>query len=200
MEPPYTLGDLAARVDGDPGYVSRVLAALSDELLITRLPRGKVQHVEWEALVRQLASSYALLDANETTNWVASAGPEQFLHDLGTSKLKQWAITGSFAAARAVSVTAPEIAVVYADDPERVTDTLRLRQATTEFQAPTGRCSATSKRVAAGRSSSILPMSTNGQRSLPSHDGSNTHGAAARERPVAQSRPASVRPAISASL
>jgi len=52
----------------------------------------------------------------------------QFLEDLGATKLKQWAITGSFAAARVVSVTAPEIAVVYADDPERIADTLRLRQ------------------------------------------------------------------------
>lgn len=128
VAPPYTVGELAAAVDTDAGYVSRVLTSLSDELLITRPPRGKVQHVEWEALLRQLASSYALLDANETTNWVASAGPEQFLDDLSSSKLKQWAVTSSFAAAQAVSVAAPEIAVVYADDPERIADTLRLRQ------------------------------------------------------------------------
>lgn len=128
VRPPYTVSELAAAVDTDPGYVSRVLTALSDELLVTRPPRGKVQHVEWEALLRQLTASYRLLNANETTNWTASAGPEQFLDDLGASKLKQWAVTGSFAAARAVSVAAPEIAVVYSDDPERVADTLRLRQ------------------------------------------------------------------------
>jgi len=128
VSPPYSVSDLAAAVDTDAGYVSRVLTALSDELLITRPPRGKVQHVEWEDLLRELASSYALLDANETTNWVASAGPEQFLDDLGTSQLRQWAVSGSFAAARVVSVAAPEIAVVYADDPDRVADTLRLRQ------------------------------------------------------------------------
>jgi len=126
--PPYTVGELAAAVDTDPGYVSRVLTSLSDELLITRPPRGKVQHVEWQALLRQLASSYALLDANETTNWIASAGPEQFLEDISASKLKQWAVTGSFAAATRVSIAAPEIAIVYADDPERIADTLRLRQ------------------------------------------------------------------------
>lgn len=128
VRPPYTVSELATAVDTDPGYVSRVLTALSDELLITRPPRGKVHHVEWEALLRQLTTSYGLLDANETTNWVASAGPEQFIDDLGASTLKQWAVTGSFAAARIVSVAAPEMAVVYADDPERVADTLRLRQ------------------------------------------------------------------------
>jgi hypothetical protein len=128
VQPPYTVGELASAVDTDPGYVSRVLSALSDELLISRPPRGAVQIVQWEPLLRQMTTSYALLDANETTNWVASAGPEQFLGDLATSKLKRWAVTGSFAAATTVSVTAPEIAVVYANDPERVADTLRLRQ------------------------------------------------------------------------
>ncbi|MEE9414481.1 MAG: hypothetical protein V3V01_04290 [Acidimicrobiales bacterium] len=128
VQPPYTVSELAAAVDTDPGYVSRVLTALSDELLLTRPPRGKVQHVEWEALLRQLTSSYSLLGANETTNWIASAGPEQFLDDLGASKLKLLAVTGSFAAARVVSVAAPEVAIVYADDAERIADTLRLRQ------------------------------------------------------------------------
>jgi len=128
VRPPYTVSDLAAAVDTDPGYVSRVLTVLSDELLITKPPRGKVEHVKWEALLRQLTSSYALLDASETTNWIASAGPEQFLDDLSESKLTPWAATGSFAAAAAVSVAAPEIAIVYVNDPERVADTLRLRQ------------------------------------------------------------------------
>lgn len=126
--PPYTVGELAIADDTDAGYVSRVLTALSDELLITRPPRGKVQSVEWEPLLRQLTTSYALLKANQTTNWVASAGPEQFLNDLAASKLRRWAVTGSFAATEVVSVTAPEVAVVYTDDPEYLADTLRLRQ------------------------------------------------------------------------
>ncbi len=71
-------------------------------------------------MLRQMASSYSLLDANETTNWVASSGAEQFIADLSDTKAKAWAVTGSFAASRLVSVTAPEIAVVYADDPERI--------------------------------------------------------------------------------
>jgi MarR family len=128
VQPPYTVSELATAVGTDPGYVSRVLTALSEELLITRPPRGKVLNVEWKALLRQLSTSYALLDANETTNWVASAGPEQFLQDLATSRLQRWAVTGSFAAASVVSVAAPGIAAIYADDPELVADTLRLQQ------------------------------------------------------------------------
>ncbi len=79
-------------------------------------------------MLRQLASSYSLLDANETTNWVASSGAEQFIADLSDTKAKAWVLTGSFAASRLVSVTAPEVAVVFADDPERIATLTRLRQ------------------------------------------------------------------------
>jgi hypothetical protein len=128
VQPPYGVSDLATAIDGDPGYVSRLLAGLAEELLISRVPRGPVEHVEWEAMLRQLASSYSLLDANETTNWVASSGAEQFIADLSDTKAKAWMLTGSFAASRLVSVTAPEVAVVYADDPERIATLTRLRQ------------------------------------------------------------------------
>jgi len=128
VQPPYGVSDLANAIDSDPGYVSRLLAALAGELLISRVPRGPVEHVEWEAMLRQIASSYSLLDANETTNWVASSGAEQFIADLASSKAKAWAVTGSFAAAQLVSVAAPEIVVVYTDDPERIATLTRIRQ------------------------------------------------------------------------
>ena len=127
VQPPYGVSDLAQAIDSDASYVSRLLAALAEELLISRVTRGPVEHVEWEATLRQLASSYSLLDSNETTNWIASAGPEQFLRDLGASDARDWVITGSFATSELVSVAAPEVAVVYADDPERVATLTRLR-------------------------------------------------------------------------
>ncbi|MBI4884039.1 MAG: hypothetical protein HY826_08295 [Actinobacteria bacterium] len=125
--PPYGVTELSTARDIDPGYVSRLLGALSDELLIDRPARGRVQTVQWEPLLRQIATSYSLLGSNETANWVAPGGAEQFLRDLSLSKLKRWAVTGSFAASRLVSVTAPEIAVVFTEDPERIADTMRLR-------------------------------------------------------------------------
>jgi hypothetical protein len=127
VQPPYGVADLARTVDADPGYTSKLLSALGDELLISRVPRGPVEHVEWESLLRQLATSYSLLDSNETTNWIASAGPDQFLRDLAAIKSRDWAVTGSFAASELVSVAAPEIAIVYADDPERLATLTRLR-------------------------------------------------------------------------
>ncbi len=57
---------------------------------------------------------------------MASAGPEQLLDDIGTAKAGRWAVTGSFVASSLVPVAAPEIAIVYADDPERFAKVGRL--------------------------------------------------------------------------
>ncbi len=125
--PPYGVGDLAEVLDMDAGYVSRLLAGLREELLIEREPRQPVEAVDWEAMLRQITRTYRLLDDNETTAWTALGGPEQCIRDLASSKLKRWAVTGSFASSQLVTVTAPETVVVYTDDPERLADTVRLR-------------------------------------------------------------------------
>lgn len=128
VRPPYGVSDLSTALDTDPGYISRLLSVLSEELLITRRPRGPIRAVEWESVLRQMAITYSLLDANDTTNWIASAGPEQFLADLCVTDEEEWALTGSFAAADLVSVTAPTVAVVYCEDPESLAEATRLRQ------------------------------------------------------------------------
>lgn len=125
--PPYGLGELSEALGIDAGYLSRLLAGLADELLIERQPRQPVERVDWEAMLRQIARTYSVLDSNETTSWIAPAGPEQFLRDLTSSKLRRWAVTGSFASSQLVSVAVPAVAVVYTDDPERLADAVRLR-------------------------------------------------------------------------
>ena len=128
VETPYGVTDLSRLLGMDPGYVSRLLTTLSEELLITRKPRGPVESVAWEALLRQIALDYSLYKSNETSSWRAGAGPEQFLRDLAAGDKTGWAITGSFAADRLVSVAPPTVAVVYTDDPEGLADIARLRQ------------------------------------------------------------------------
>ena len=56
------------------------------------------RRVDWEAMIRQIANTYRLSDDNETANWVAAAGPVQFLREMSSSKARRWAVTGSFAA------------------------------------------------------------------------------------------------------
>jgi len=126
VDPPYGVRDLAAGTGLDAGYVSRVLGVLEDEALINREPRGPVDSVEWEPLLRKVTQSYSLLDANASTSWVAAGGPDGFLDDIADVKRGRWAVTGSFGAAGLAPVAAPAIAVVYASDPERLARVGRL--------------------------------------------------------------------------
>ena len=130
VTPPYTAGDLSADLGLDDGYVSRSGPVLVDERLVERLPRGPVTAVSWEPLLRRLADSYSMLDANQTTTWIATAGPAQLLRDLADKRVGRWAVTASFVASAIAPVAAPEIAVIYTEDPERVAKTARLLPAT----------------------------------------------------------------------
>jgi hypothetical protein len=130
VPPPLGVRELAEAVDVDAGYVSRVIRVLEDELAVTRTPRGPVTGVEWEGVLRRAASSYSLFDANVSTTWVASSGPERLLDDLTGKRAGPWAVTGSFAAARVAPVAAPEQAVIFTDDPERLAGAGRLLPAT----------------------------------------------------------------------
>ncbi|HEV2068608.1 MAG TPA: helix-turn-helix domain-containing protein [Acidimicrobiales bacterium] len=126
VPPPLGVRELAEAVDVDAGYVSRVLSVLEQELLVTRAPRGPVTEVEWQGVLRRVASTYSFVDSNKTSTWVASAGPERLLADLAGKRAGKWAITGSFAASRLAPVAAPEVAVIYAEDPDRLARTGRL--------------------------------------------------------------------------
>jgi hypothetical protein len=126
VRPPYTAGDLAAVLGVDDGYVSRMLQVLADELLIERAPRGPVTSAEWEPLLRKTTSTYSLLDANTTSTWIAAAGPERLVDDLSGLRVGGWAISGSLVASAISPVAAPEMAVIYADDAERLAKAARL--------------------------------------------------------------------------
>ena len=131
VAPPFGVRDISVALGLDAGYVSRVLRVLEDELLIKRTPRGPVDQVEWEGVLRQLVTTYSVFDANDTSTWVAPGGPDQLLRDLAGKRAGRWAVTGSFGSAKIAPVAAPEVALVYADDPERVAKAGRLLPAST---------------------------------------------------------------------
>lgn len=128
--PPLGVRELAEAVDVDAGYVSRVLRVLEDELLVARQARGPVTSIEWDGVLRRASASYTVFDANVSTTWVATSGPERLLDDLVGKRAGRWAVTGSFAAARLAPVAAPEQAVIYAEDVDRLARAGRLLPAT----------------------------------------------------------------------
>jgi predicted transcriptional regulator len=123
VEPPYGVRELASTLGLTAGYVSRVLKVLDEEALITRTSRGAVATRDWEPLLRALARTYSVLDANTATTWIATAGPEQFLTDIAGEKTARFVVTGSFGASSVAPVAAPAIAMLYTDDPERLART-----------------------------------------------------------------------------
>jgi hypothetical protein len=127
VEPPYTAGDLSKSLGMDDGYVSRILNVLTEELMIERRPRQPVTAVGWEKVVHQITHDYRLFKSNEIANWIAPAGPEQFLRDVATAGPKRCVLTGSFSSSQIVTAAAPHLAVVYTDDPDRLAKDLRLR-------------------------------------------------------------------------
>ena len=126
VTPPYTAGDLSSALGIDDGYVSRVLQTLTDERFDLAAAARPCDDGGVGTAASQAGQTYSFFAANETTTWVASAGPEQLLDDIGTAKAGRWAVTGSFVASSLAPVTAPEIAIVYADDPERFAKVGRL--------------------------------------------------------------------------
>ena len=131
VRPPYTAGDLAGVLGVDDGYVSRMLQVLAEELVIERAPRGPVTSAEWEPLLRKITATYSLLDANTTSTWIAAAGPERLVDDLSGLRVGRWAVTGSFVASAVSPVAAPEMAVIYTEDAERLAKAARLLPART---------------------------------------------------------------------
>lgn len=127
VRPPYGVRDLSLATGLAAGYVSRLLDALDDDVLIGRTRRGGVESVEIAGLLRRWAESYDLFRSNDARSYLAARGaPDALarLADLPTTA--RTAVTGSFAAVRLSAVAAPALLTVYSDDIAAVADALDL--------------------------------------------------------------------------
>lgn len=115
--PPFSPGKLAEAAGLAPGYVSRLLETLYDEALIERVPRGPIEHVDTQGLIRRWARSYDVLKTNRIATFVAPAGIDHALKSVGAQS-PSLAITGSRAAVRLAPVTAPAMLLAYCERPE----------------------------------------------------------------------------------
>ncbi len=108
-----------------PGYVSRLLETLYDEALIERAPRGPIEYVDAQGLIRRWARSYDVLETNRVSTFIAPTGIDSALRKLPTLE-SRLTITGSRAAVRLAPVTAPAMLLAYCDRPETLAGELGL--------------------------------------------------------------------------
>ncbi len=142
VEPPYRGGPLAQATGLSPGYVSRLLQAMSDQGLVQRRGR-EVVHVEWPDLLREKSASYTLLKASPAVRVVAPKGIDGVLRLLTRGPrrserqilLGRLAVTGSIAVAAVAPLTVGGQLMIHVKDDtdagiDRVTNDLGLLPAT----------------------------------------------------------------------
>jgi hypothetical protein len=124
-EPPK-VRELAAATKLDAGYVSRVLAFLDAEALVTRTGYGRMQGVDWPALLRRWAQEAPLESRGETRACLEPRGLEQLISRLAKSE-ERYAITGTLAAAAFAPLAPARLAAIWIRDASGAATRLGLR-------------------------------------------------------------------------
>lgn len=126
ITPPYSVSHLADLAGVSPGYCSRTLQALEREALVRRDARGTVEDVDWPAMLRRRGNAVELFDRGRTKTFIARSGAQRTLEALAAVNNQDYAVTGSFAAARIRAVAAPVGLAVYASQPDALAEALNL--------------------------------------------------------------------------
>lgn len=123
--PPVGVRELARRAMVNPGYVTRVLALLEGEAVITRNESGGVGSVDWRALIRRWTQDYAVTRSNRALAVLEPRGVERLVERLRVYK-PLWALTGSRAVPRAAATATARLLSCYVEEPEQAAADLGL--------------------------------------------------------------------------
>jgi hypothetical protein len=126
--PPYALATLADKASVETSCASRVVAFLAETELLRRKPRGKIESVDWQELLRRWSLDTPSQSRGETSRHSCPHGIPDFLVRLGQSGYLH-ALTGELAFARLAGRNAPDAAVVYVDDVQDAVSQFRLHPA-----------------------------------------------------------------------
>jgi hypothetical protein len=125
FRPPYGVRELAARANMIPGTLSRLLVFLEEEALIRRDGRGRVDDVDWPALLRRWTADYSFSESNETQGFLEPRGLAELERKLVASSLR-YAVSGSLATRSTSPVAPPRLGVVYVEAISRAAAELQL--------------------------------------------------------------------------
>lgn len=125
---PPGVRELATRVAIDAGYVSRVLSFLDSEALITRVGRGRIEAVDWPALLRRWANEAPLDTRGRLRTYLDPRGLAALQGRLAGVR-DRYAITGSLAAATVAPLAPTRLATIWVQDVDAAAMSLALRAA-----------------------------------------------------------------------
>lgn len=125
---PPGVREIAALTAIDAGYVSRVLSLLDREALVTRFGRGRIQTVDWPALLRRWALEAPLEARGRELTYLEPRGVSALVSRLAKSS-ERYAVTGSLAAAAFAPVAPARLATVWVRDAAGSAGRLGLRPA-----------------------------------------------------------------------
>jgi len=126
--PPYALATLTERASVETSCASRVVAFLTETGLLRRKPRGKIESVDWQELLRRWSLDAPLQSRGEISRHHCPRGIHEFLVRLGSSGYLH-ALTEEVAFARLAAKDAPDTAVLYVDDLQEAVAQFRLHPA-----------------------------------------------------------------------
>lgn len=125
---PPGVRELAAMTKIDAGYVSRVLAFLDSEALVTRVGRGRMHSVDWPALLRRWAREAPLESRGEIRTFLEPRGLSMLVARLAKSQ-EHYVVTGGLAAAAFAPAAPSRLAAVWMSDAVAAATRLNLRPA-----------------------------------------------------------------------
>lgn len=128
LKAPPGVRELAALTRIDAGYVSRVLAFLDTEALVTRVGRGRLQRVDWPALLRRWAKEAPLEARGEQQTFLEPRGLSGLITRLAKAD-HRYVVTGGLAAATLAPIAPARLAVVWMSDAVPTAASLGLRPA-----------------------------------------------------------------------
>lgn len=128
LKEPLGVRELAALTKIDAGYVSRVLAFLDSQALVTRVGRGRLEHVDWPALLRRWAQEAPLSERGDMRTFLEPRGLSALVGRLAKSEA-HYAVTGGLAAAMLAPTAPPRLGAIWVSDVAAVASRLSLRDA-----------------------------------------------------------------------
>ena len=128
LKAPPGVRALAALTKVDAGYVSRVLALLDAEALITRGRRGRIESVDWPALLRRWATEAPVSSRGTLRTFLEPRGLAALQRRLQTF-VGPYAITGSLAATGLAPIAPARLATLWVRDAMAAATALALRPA-----------------------------------------------------------------------